>query len=69
LSYIGLSAGVGSLSDLNPPDGLSQTANVLAALCWMPPEGGAVVQNSARRKTNRRAYSAVYFTDWMRSMM
>jgi len=24
--------------------GLSQTANVSAALCWMPPEGGAVGQ-------------------------
>ena len=59
LSYIGLSAGVGSLSDLNPPGGLSQTANVLAALCWMPPEGGAVGEEWARRITNRRAYSAV----------
>ena len=42
LSYIGLSAGAGSLSDLNPPGGLSQTANVSAAPCWMPPEDGAV---------------------------
>jgi hypothetical protein len=43
-----LSAGAGSQSDLNPPGGLSQTANVSAALCWMPPEDGAVGEGSGK---------------------
>lgn len=38
LSYIGMSAGCGSLSDFNPPCGLRRPANVSAVLCGLGAE-------------------------------